>query len=75
MTSHSENHRTARLLDDAKGAPDARDTVAAEPNRWSGIVRCTFCGREVQDDWTPEDGADRLCARCRWMVDDPDGRR
>jgi hypothetical protein len=76
MTKSADIGRLTRILDDAKGFPDARDVAAAEPGRWSGIVRCTYCGREVREDWTPElEAVDRLCGRCREMVDDPDTKR
>ncbi len=65
-----DGDRLRRILDDAKGAPDSRDAAAPDPQRWSGTVRCTWCGREVREDWTPEPDADRLCARCHAMVED-----
>ena len=51
-----------RMASTFNGAPALRPT----------IVRCTWCGREVREDWTPDVSPDeQLCARCREMVIDP----
>ncbi len=76
MTRTTDGQRERRILDDAKGAPDSRDAAAvADAQRWSGVVRCMACGREVREDWTPELEQEPLCARCVGMVRDPDTQR
>lgn len=78
MTRTTDGQRERRILDDAKGAPDSRDAAtAADAQRWSAVVRCMACGREVREDWTPEQTEDGqpLCGRCREMANDPDTKR
>ncbi len=63
-------------LEDEYLLPDSRSLAAPDPQRWSGIIRCECCGREVREDWTPEQSPEtRLCARCLEMVRDPDTRK
>lgn len=74
MTTAADRDRRRRAAEELP--PDSRDVAASDARRWSGIVRCSWCGRETQDDWTPapEDQIERICARCLSMVRDPGGK-
>lgn len=68
--------RERRAVDAESGPPDSREATAPDAQHWSGIIRCEYCGREVREDWTPEQSPEtRLCARCLEMVRDPDTKR